>query len=172
MLTVSLLLTLISLSDAAQTCSSRLRGNSNDGVYYLTTAKGKVNVCCDMHTDKGGWTQLYNCIREGGTNPVLVPDVAPLSLYLNSHTTVESMGYTHDLIREDRFERTSASHSRKVHFKTAEPHIIHTAYSGKKKNHPSYWSDGFIPLSDHTAYLPESTNHAYNSGAFLEFPFR
>ena len=163
--------------------------NATDGVYVIdpdgTGASAATTCYCDMTTDGGGWTLVLNYLHLGGTNPLLVEKSSTLPLLGSTTLGVDEQGHatnwghaipaylTKFPFTELRFyAKTSASHGRVIHFRTANANTL--SYFKTGTGSMSGVATSSTTLSGHSAYLPASTAHyVVDQGniAMTNFPF-
>jgi hypothetical protein len=102
-----------------------------------------------------------------------------------SHRHLAALGYTASNVEEVRFFCSTSAHSRVMHFKTSNPHVLEVAFTGdhRGQNSPSHWNTNWSALDGHSAYLPAATDAAYSDDSsarsdgrrdalgFANFPF-
>jgi hypothetical protein len=147
--------------------------SATDGVYWINIHGGPTfEAYCDMSTDGGGWLLILSYNHEGGTNPPLNASTLPISVDAGfSHTGTDAIEYPD--IDEARFYCTTERHSRVIHFKTGNPHIIEATNNPDTLPTwgPSDWSSGFTALDGHTGMLPAAASGTADSSSLTEFPF-
>ena len=122
---------------------------------------------------------VWSYYHIGGQNNPLVQGTIPTS---------PTSGYSHVLLntfqdergnvvftaKKTRFYCKTSDHTRVVHFYTSDTVVNQMALEGNAGyNAPSHWNTGHTLMSDHTAYLPATTNGAYTGqgSQFWNFPF-
>ena len=122
---------------------------------------------------------VWSYYHIGGQNNPLVQGSIPTS---------PTSGYSHVLLntfqdergnvvftaKKTRFYCKTSDHTRVVHFYTSDTVVNQMALEGNAGyNAPSHWNTGHTLMSDHTAYLPATTNSASTGqgSQFWNFPF-
>jgi len=161
---------------------------SPSGVYTIdpdgSGDASSTSCYCDMVTDGGGWTLVLNYLHEGGTNPALktfsssLPVLGSSSLGTDESGSSTTWGHTTPAylnkftFSELRFYGKTSGHTRIIHFKTDHSNTINYFKSGDGSM--SEINTDFTLLTNHTAYLPNSTaNYFINQYdlAMTNFPF-
>jgi hypothetical protein len=85
-----------------------------------------------------------------------------------------ALGYTASNVEEVRFFCSTSAHSRVMHFKTSNPHVLEVAFTGDHlgQNRPSHWNTNWTALDGHTANLPATTNLAFSDTSSRNYDSR
>jgi len=157
---------------------------STSGVYTIrpSSTGPDYTVYCDAITPGGPWMLLWSYYHIGGQNNPLVQGTIPTSptngyshVLLNSFQDEE--GNSVFKARKTRFYCTTSDHTRVMHFYTSDTVVNQMAFEENDAyNAPSHWSTGYTLMSDHTAFLPATTNAVANfftnqQSQFWNFPF-
>eukprot|EP00241_Pyramimonas_parkeae_P014877 CAMPEP_0114293936 /NCGR_PEP_ID=MMETSP0059-20121206/9855_1 /TAXON_ID=36894 /ORGANISM="Pyramimonas parkeae, Strain CCMP726" /LENGTH=2130 /DNA_ID=CAMNT_0001415673 /DNA_START=164 /DNA_END=6556 /DNA_ORIENTATION=- len=169
---------------APTTCAEYMYlGYTTSGIYNLRAKDGSGlptrSVYCDMEEDGGGWMLLYSYNRNT-TNSYYYKDLnhahlptSPTTGYSHWHLG-PALGYTStDDVLDVRFYCSTSRHSRVIHFKTSNQHVLGVAVTGThgNRNTPTHWNTEWTALTGHSAFLPADATRGGGYRAFDEEPF-
>ena len=153
----------------------RLSDTCDTGVTNVTTNSGVVlNGVYQEYFDGVCWQLVLAYSHAAGVNDALVYDTFPASPTGSySQMQLSTLGVANADVAQTRWHCTASAHGRVMDFTTSNADVIALVVSEDTTSvDVSDWTDGFTALTDHTTYLPASTDGVvYGTPAITDFTF-